>query len=290
MTDTLKKVGRSILHYGKENDRIYLMRLSDEDFPGILEYMNNLAFCEGYSKITTKIPEDMESDFINDGYEKEAFVKGYYEGDKNCCFMCKYLSDNRKDFSNVIDADIIRKFCLDKVSLSEIEKKEEHCCVEKLDKKHIPKITEIFSTVFETYPFPIFDGRYIQKTMDDNIEYFGVFEEEKLVAVSSSEMDFENLNSEMTDFAVLPEYRGNNYSYHLLKKMEETAANNGILTLYSIARSLSKGMNITFSKAGYTFGGKLINNTNICGKIQTMNVWYKTICSSVCSDSSHHTI
>jgi hypothetical protein len=46
-------------------------------------------------------------------------------------------------------------------------------------------------------------------------------------------------------------------------------------TLYTIARSHSAGMNITFAKKGYLFGGTLINNTDISGKIESMNVWYK---------------
>jgi hypothetical protein len=36
-------------------------------------------------------------------------------------------------------------------------------------------------------------------------------------------------------------------------------------------------MNATFAKAGYSFGGTLINNTNISGDIESMNVWYKNL-------------
>jgi len=36
-------------------------------------------------------------------------------------------------------------------------------------------------------------------------------------------------------------------------------------------------MNITFRKAGYEFGGRLKNNTNISGNIEGMNVWYKSL-------------
>ena len=47
------------------------------------------------------------------------------------------------------------------------------------------------------------------------------------------------------------------------------------ITSYTIARSLSYGMNITFAKMGYIYGGTLINNTNICGSLESMNIWYK---------------
>ena len=46
---------------------------------------------------------------------------------------------------------------------------------------------------------------------------------------------------------------------------------------YTIARAVSYGMNITFCKRGYTFAGTLINNTNISGGIENMNVWYKAL-------------
>ena len=51
----------------------------------------------------------------------------------------------------------------------------------------------------------------------------------------------------------------------------------GILTAYTIARSLSYGMNITFARQGYRFGGTLTNNTEISGAIESMNVWYRSL-------------
>ena len=47
------------------------------------------------------------------------------------------------------------------------------------------------------------------------------------------------------------------------------------VTYFSIARSLSAAMNITFAKNGYRYGGTLGNNTNIAGRIESMNIWYK---------------
>jgi len=48
----------------------------------------------------------------------------------------------------------------------------------------------------------------------------------------------------------------------------------GIKTVYTIARLNSIPMNVTFLKRGYKYGGTLINNTNISGKIESMNVLY----------------
>lgn len=34
-------------------------------------------------------------------------------------------------------------------------------------------------------------------------------------------------------------------------------------------------MNVTFARQGYTLSGRLKNNTDIAGTIESMNVWYK---------------
>jgi hypothetical protein len=36
-------------------------------------------------------------------------------------------------------------------------------------------------------------------------------------------------------------------------------------------------MNITFAKSSYTYSGTLTHNTQISGKLESMNVWYKDL-------------
>jgi hypothetical protein len=59
--------------------------------------------------------------------------------------------------------------------------------------------------------------------------------------------------------------------------MEEAMREDGIHTVFTIARAYSYGMNITFSSSGYLFGGTLRNNTQICGRQESMNVWHKAL-------------
>ncbi len=81
----------------------------------------------------------------------------------------------------------------------------------------------------------------------------------------------------MTDFATMPDYRVGQSATHLLSKMELAMESQGITTLYTIARLNSPAMNKTFLKHSYKYAGTLINNTNISGKIESMNVFYKHI-------------
>jgi putative beta-lysine N-acetyltransferase len=138
-------------------------------------------------------------------------------------------------------------------------------------------MTEVYKKVFATYPFPIHENKYIEKTMGDNVIYFGIWHNNKLVALSSIELYEKYSNAEMTDFAVVKEYRGSGFAYYLLNIMENKLDELGINTAYTIARAKSAGMNNTFSKNKYAFAGTLINNTDIAGQIESMNVWYKKI-------------
>ena len=79
----------------------------------------------------------------------------------------------------------------------------------------------------------------------------------------------------MTDFATSKKYLGNSLSVLLLGTMEKEMKKQGIKTLYTIARLNSIPMNKTFLRFNYTYSGTLVNNTNIAGQIESMNVYYK---------------
>jgi putative beta-lysine N-acetyltransferase len=147
--------------------------------------------------------------------------------------------------------------------------------VEKTTPTDAEEMTAVYKEVFESYPFPIHNAEYIRKTMANDVVYFCIREDGKIVSLSSAEMDTSSQTVEMTDFATLSKYRGAGYAVQLLDRMEDEMVNRDIRTAYTIARALSPGMNVTFAKMGYAFAGTLINNTNISGSIESMNVWYK---------------
>lgn len=281
MTDKIEKIGNSIIQHGKENNRVYLMKLAEKDYPNILEPLENLAINDGYSKIVAKVPANFKAHFIKNGYQNEAVIEKFFKGEEDCYFLCKYFSKEREEFTDRNDILMIAQFCMEKAKLSKLPENKNGFDIRQLNKDNVSQMIKIYNEVFKSYPFPIHDGNYIIKTMNENIDYFGAFYKNKLVATSSSEMDLENLNTEMTDFATLQDYRGHNLSYHLLSAMEKSATQKGIKTAYTIARAKSTGINMTFAKKMYNFGGTLINNTNICENIETMNVWYKSLPSGL---------
>jgi len=278
MNDQIIRIGKSknsIIQHGTFNDRIYLMRLADGDLPDIIDELNQLAQEHNYSKIFCKVPREHETPFLDEGYQNEARIPRYYNGQEDVFFMSKFLDPER---GRMKDPETIKKVletAQGKKSKATSPPLENQFQFRIADETDVRAITEVYQQVFATYPFPIHQQDYIKKTMQANVIYFGIWQDDKLVALSSAEMDHVGKNVEMTDFATLPSYRGHGFAAFLLSKMEHKTATMGFKTAYTIARAVSFGMNITFAKMGYEYGGTLVNNTNISGHIESMNIWYK---------------
>ncbi|MCD4652811.1 putative beta-lysine N-acetyltransferase [bacterium] len=275
--DKIENYNGSIIQHGHYNDRIYLMQLMllpSAEFPYDLI---NLAKTNGYSKIFAKVPEIAAENFFIAGFLEEARIPAFFSVKETAVFMGFYLNAKRIKEPNIDEIEDILKIALGKRTADKVSGLENRFVLRKCTKTDVSAMAKIYRKVFPSYPFPIHDPDYLLKTMQSHIDYFGIETDGGLVAVSSAEVNKVAANVEMTDFATLPEWRGNKFSQHLLARMENEIKKKNIKTAYTIARAMSPGMNVTFSKAGYQFGGRLKNNTNISGRIESMNVWYKSL-------------
>ena len=274
MYDTFEKIGSSLIYHGNHNNRVYIMKVSSEDFDSVIKRSEKLAEERKYGKIFAKIPKKLAEGLEENLYLVEAEIPDFYEEGNSCLFISRYFNGERKLEKYMEEIEKI----LEKASAksdSYIELSHPYI-IKKLEKKDSYNMAAIYKKVFASYPFPIFDATYLCDTMDENIEYIGAFDGDKLIGIASAEKYPESFSVEMTDFAVLPEYRGQRIASHLLKALEEELlSRGGYKVFYTIARALSYGMNITFGQGAYKFAGTLINNTNISGSLESMNVWYK---------------
>lgn len=252
------------------------MKMGSSEPGKLISSIERLAAENGYTKIFAKVPATKSSEFLQAGYKQEASVTGFYRGREDALFFCKYLLDTRRQENQPEVLDQIQTLA------RQIKPADRHattsdflfsirpCCPE-----DAPEMSKLYARVFPSYPFPINRPDYLRETMASHVDYFGVEHRGRLIALSSAEMDREEENVEMTDFATLPEWEGKGLAYRLLAVMETAVRQKGIRTAYTIARAAAAGINIIFAKRDYRFGGRLINNTNISGCIESMNVWYK---------------
>ena len=278
--DRLEKLGQSLVQHGKSNDRVYLMKLDGADYPGIIQRVEALAKKESYTNIIAKIPDRFCAGFLEAGFESEAHIPLFYRGSEDAFFMAKYFDDKR---DMPLDAHKIKEVTerADKTPpLAAPAELGEGLVCRVLTPDDAEILAALYRTVFETYPFPIRDPGFLKEAMAGETVFFGVYRDGRLIAASSSEMDVRSQNVEMTDFATLPEFRAQGLAAFLLHEMDREMKKRGIKTAYTIARAVSYGMNLTFAKHNYALVGMLVNNTNISGSLESMNVWYKPLAES----------
>jgi putative beta-lysine N-acetyltransferase len=301
-TDTLFNYRGTVIQHGPLNDRVYLMKLGPDSTQSTLDWVEELARKHHYSKICAKVPASAREVFVRGGYTVEAFVPGFFNGREDCYFFARYLDPRRRE---IPDADIIEDVldtahrtitcgmrCI-KSDADIIEdvldtalSRSQGCrsCpppngfrIRPAKAEDAPALAALYGTVFETYPFPIHDSGYILETMETHIRYYCVIREGRIVAASSAETDRDSKSVEMTDFATHSSFRGMGLCSALLEQMEGDMHREGMHLAYTIARAAMYPINITFARAGYIYGGTLLNNTNICGSFESMNVWYKNL-------------
>ena len=276
--DKIMRIGQaSVLQHGKLNDRIYLMKLIQEDAVAAFNTIESLVTRYGYSKVFCKVPTQVAPLFLSKGNILEGHIPGFYCGKEDAFFISKFPKPNRQ-FTDYPESQLENLFQLmqDRIDVKSYLLSTEYT-VRKLGLNDIPQIACLYADTFKSYPFPIHDPSYIAETMGRHVEYFGAFKKDELAALASAEIDFHAKNAEMTDFATHKAHVGHNLSCSLLEMMEYEMQLQGITTLYTIARTASVPMNKTFIRLNFKYAGTLINNTNIAGRIESMNVFYKHV-------------
>ncbi len=275
MFDATEKLGGSLVQHGPYNQRAYLMKLEPADLPRLVGELTALCTEKRYSKCFAKIPASFRGPFDVAGYREEARVPGMIAGRDDALFLGLYFDAERAEEKAPGQVAEVLRIAREKADGAPPA---DGPPIEETTSQDAAEMAEVYREVFASYPFPIHEPTYLVETMASHVRYFCVRDRGRIVALSSAEMDRSSACVEMTDFATLPAARGRGLAVHLLAHMEQAMRARGDMkTAYTIARSRSAGMNVTFARAGYQFAGTLVNNTNISGAIESMNVWYKQL-------------
>jgi putative beta-lysine N-acetyltransferase len=274
--DRIETLHRSRLQHGPLNRRIYLMKLHSEDLPRIFSSLRQLARTHRYEKILAKVPASLAAAFRRNHYTFEAYIPRFFRSGDAVYFMAQFLRGDRaaeRDPRALLRHFKIVNAAAARPAARRSDAPEPEAC----RRTDAQEMAHVYRRVFETYPFPIHDPVHLADSMRQNLRYFCIRQNGCIIAVGGCEMDREHGNVEMTDFAVLPDQRGRGLAGRLLVRMERAMAAAGMHTAYTISRTVSPAINITFKRCGYRFGGKLTNNSHISGSIQSMWVWYKPL-------------
>ncbi len=275
--DTVERIGESEMHHGTLNDRVYLKEVHQDDLGNLIDRAERLAENKKYGKIVSKVPSWALEPFLERGYRVEAEIPGLYNGSANGYFVAGYPKKDRgyrpeKEERFIESVKTIAMATSDsspKIPLNGY-------MVRQLNPEDMGALAALNRKAFLKYPYPIFEEAYLLECLEQNFEYFGLFHEGHLLEAALLHLLPEGSHAEIVDFAILSDFKGQNLSYHLLGAIVNRVTDFGIRTLYSGVRATSYGLNITFKKHGFQYGGTLVNNNFVGRGLESMNIWYRT--------------
>ncbi|WP_421378996.1 putative beta-lysine N-acetyltransferase [Bacillus salacetis] len=255
------------------NERIRVDEYSG-NFSEITRLIEDSAREHSAHKVIIKARAEQLLNFLEKGYVLEAVIKGFFAG-SDVYFLGKYKTEARKMsthweksekiFSDVQDLKQDTKNPLHKFQLHKGEVKDAE------------RLAALYEKVFPVYPVPLHDPEYVRKSMESGTVFLFIEKNKEIISAASAEVDMLNGNAELTDCATLPSYRGGGMMKQLLAGLEDELVKRKIFCVYTIARSLSYGMNAAFKQLGYRYGGRLVNNCYIYDKMEDMNIWWKDL-------------
>lgn len=276
--DTVQQIEGAILHHGEMHNRVYLMRSEQNNWDSLALKMKDLAREKNYGKILGRVPEEAKKIFQSNGYQVEAEIPGMYNGEKTGYFLADYLEKERSYCSEkeLKTIESVKSIALAANSTSEDSyfALPSSLNVRKLTKNDLLAIVHLHENAFKKYPFPINKVEYLLELVEQNYRFYGLFQQEELLVSAILKIHEEESNVEIVDFATHPDYNGQNLSYYLVQEIKKDMDKSDYKTIYSLVRATSYGLNITFSKHGFSLGGTLLNNTVIRDNMESMNVWY----------------
>jgi len=247
--------------------------------------LKKLAEEKGYTKIFCKVRGGESDIFKKNGFICEAEIPGFFYGMEAGCFLSFYLDPRRAEENDREKNEEVLRISMSKKNDASRSTRppvmQEGASIRRCVESDTAEMADIYKVVFKTYPFPIHEPEYLLQMMNSHVDFYCISIGGRIVALSSSEKDADHSHSEMTDFATLPDFRGSGFASLLLMEMEKDLLKQNIKTAFTIARAISPGMNITFAKNGYSYAGRLVNNTNISGNMESMNIWYKKVNSAI---------
>lgn len=258
------------------NRRLKVIDYTADSYRALCERLIWLANANHYDKIFIKADKSDWQEFLCLGFVLEGILKYYYRGE-DAYVMSRFSSLDRALSQRVIaETDLIENLMAEDRAHSVPPLPDGYESILATE-QNIPEMVALYRRVFETYPSPLTHPDYIQQTMRRNIVYRAVVDGSHVISAASAELDDKHSNAELTDCATLPEYRGKGLMHHLIQALENDLVARGIKTGYSLARARSHGMNRVFFRLGYEYSGRLINNCDIYGQFEDMNIWVKLL-------------
>ena len=112
------------------------------------------------------------------------------------------------------------------------------------------ELAKLYGAIFETYPTPMNDERYIKKVMEEGTIFSVIEYEGTIVSAASAEVNEMYHNAELTDCATIPHHRKHGFMKVLISALEQELIQEKHLLLIFIGAIIVNGHERRLSSAG----------------------------------------
>jgi len=260
-------------HY---NQRIKLLSYEAGAIEALVLRMRSLAEANGFDKIIVMAPRRDWQRFLRFGYVLEAVVSHYLQGE-DAYVMSKFRSQERLTSHPLMEETLLIEKVMEGDAAAKPQPLPLGHKVRLARKTDIPSLIALYSQIFESYPSPLVHAGYLETVFQKETLFAVCADGDRIVAAASAELIKPHRAAELTDCATQPEARGRSLMSHILAFLEEELSRRSYLCAYTMARARSYGMNNVFYRLGYGFSGRLVNNCDIYGAFEDMNIWVKRL-------------
>jgi putative beta-lysine N-acetyltransferase len=260
-------------HY---NRRIRVLSYEATNFEALVLRLRWLAEANGLDKIVCMATALDWLEFLRFGYVLEAVIKHFHRGE-DAFVVSKFRSQERLTSVSLMDEILLIERILAERPPWPQRPVPEGTTVRMASTGDIDVLVELYRSVFASYPSPLLHASYLRSVFDSD-SLFAVAERKgQVIAAASAELHHHDRAAELTDCATRPDARGGGLMVHLLRRLEVELVARRYVCAYTMARARSFGMNRVFHRLGYAFMGRLVNNCDIYGAIEDMNIWVRRL-------------
>ncbi|WP_158736161.1 putative beta-lysine N-acetyltransferase [Alteribacillus sp. YIM 98480] len=258
-----------------ERIKIYALP-KEEKMPLFLDSLKRVARTQHCDKLIFYVTQEDRTRESLKQFELEGAIKGFFKGKDAFIYSFflhpsrNYTVDPQKEKRVIEQACAVTK----KAGRSILPAK---YTMRRPTENDAEEMSRLYRSVFKTYPTPMHDPDFIRGVMKNEV-YFTVIEhKDRIISACSADVLPSFQSAEMSDCATIEEHRNKgllSYQFSFLIRLMQQKK---IWTLFSYSRSLSLGMNVVNIYHGFTYGGRMVRNSNISGQLESMNIWYRQL-------------
>lgn len=225
-------------------------------------------------RIVVLAEEPISAGLESVGFEVEAVMPGFYQGENDCQILSYALNEDRAEVGHPAEVSAV-----DALLGRAKPATHSHPTVEteRAGTEDAAEIAGLITATFDQYPTPSGDPEYISQSIAAGTPFRIVRDEGEVIACASADLIRSARTAELTDCATRPEARGRGLMQGILGDLMDDLRQMDYPTAFTLARARIPGVNLAFQRLSFEYRGRMTRSCRIGGGLEDMNVWSRSL-------------